>query len=121
MSINAAKCKVPTKAPAKVTTTKPKARKSFPPTGSQTRRVTKPNSSAANAAEVIVEPISKQSRLIALMRTPGGGSLESLMAATGWQAHSVRGVISGVLRKKMGLAVSLVTNSAGQRAYQIAS
>lgn len=48
---------------------------------------------------------SKQALMIALLHRPEGASLEELQAVTDWQAHSVRGVISGVVRKKMGLVV----------------
>lgn len=49
---------------------------------------------------------SKQARLLSLLQRSGGASMDELTAATGWQRHSVRGVLSGVLRKKLGLAVS---------------
>lgn len=48
---------------------------------------------------------SKQSKLISLISRPSGASIEELTSATGWQAHSVRGVLSGVLRKKLGLSI----------------
>lgn len=43
---------------------------------------------------------SKLDTLVALLRTPGGATIEDLMAATSWQAHSVRGAIAGTLKKK---------------------
>jgi hypothetical protein len=61
---------------------------------------------------------TKQSQLIALLRKPHGSNLLGLMTVTGWQPHSVRGVISGVLRKRLGLNV-VCTNEAGQRTYRI--
>ena len=42
------------------------------------------------------------------------------MVATGWQAHSVRGFISGVLSKRMGLTVESVKRQDGKRAYSVA-
>jgi hypothetical protein len=42
----------------------------------------------------------------ALRRQPAGTTLDAIMQATGWQAHSVRGFVSGVLRKKLKLAVT---------------
>jgi hypothetical protein len=55
-----------------------------------------------------VQPASdtKLARLIALLRRPQGASLADMVAATGWQAHSVRGALSGALKKKMGLVVA---------------
>jgi hypothetical protein len=44
---------------------------------------------------------SKQAQLISLLRRPEGASIDELTQATGWQPHSVRGVVSGVLRKKL--------------------
>ena len=49
--------------------------------------------------------ISKQDSLIAGLQTKSGITLRKMMSITGWQAHSVRGTISGVLRKKLGLNV----------------
>lgn len=62
---------------------------------------------------------SKQAQLIALLRTPNGASMAQLTALTGWQAHTVRGMISGTLRKQMGLSVTLETVD-GTRLYRIA-
>jgi hypothetical protein len=41
------------------------------------------------------------------------------MAATEWQAHSVRGFLSGALRKKMGLKIESAKSAAGERRYSI--
>jgi Protein of unknown function (DUF3489) len=63
---------------------------------------------------------SKTARVIALLRQPQGAGLKTIMRATGWQAHSVRGFISGQLGKKMGLRVRSVER-AGERIYAIKS
>ncbi len=64
--------------------------------------------------------LSKQARLIALLRSPGGGTLEQMTTLTGWQAHTVRGTISGVLRKRLGLNVQCsVGANLGKRVYRI--
>ena len=49
---------------------------------------------------------SKQAQLIAMLRTPSGGSIDQLTKLTGWQPHTVRGAISGALRKRLKLNVS---------------
>lgn len=49
---------------------------------------------------------SKQSRLIDLLRSPSGGTIEQLTKLTGWQPHTVRGAISGALRKRLKLNVT---------------
>lgn len=49
---------------------------------------------------------SKQSQLIARLKSNPGVTIHQMMALTGWQAHTVRGTISAVLRKKLGLNVT---------------
>jgi hypothetical protein len=63
---------------------------------------------------------SKQAKIIALLRRPSGASLPELTRATGWQAHSVRGVMSGVLKKKLGLTIESDKDVKGQRRYRLA-
>ena len=60
---------------------------------------------------------TKQAFLLALLQRSNGATLGDLMAATGWQAHSVRGFLSGTARKRMGLRVNSEKDSAGQRRY----
>jgi hypothetical protein len=61
---------------------------------------------------------SKTSRVIALLRRPQGATLQAIMKTTGWQTHSVRGFISGKLKKKLGLKVRSVKRE-GKRVYSI--
>ena len=63
---------------------------------------------------------SKKARILELLRQPDGATLKDLMAVTGWQAHSVRGFISGAIVKKMGLKVESQKRADGERAYSIA-
>ena len=62
---------------------------------------------------------SKKAAILALLRQPSGATLKDLMAATGWQAHSVRGFISGAIVKKRGLKVESQKCADGERAYAI--
>src|SRR5258705_2758284 len=48
-------------------------------------------------------PDTKHARIIAMLRTPAGATIASLVAATEWQQHSVRGFLAGIVRKKLGL------------------
>jgi hypothetical protein len=57
------------------------------------------------ATEKKIREGSKTEAILGLMKQPSGTTLKAIMEATGWQAHSVRGFISGTLGKKMGLAV----------------
>ncbi|OFW00551.1 MAG: hypothetical protein A3G20_03670 [Acidobacteria bacterium RIFCSPLOWO2_12_FULL_59_11] len=63
---------------------------------------------------------SKKAAILGLLRQPNGATLKDLMAATGWQAHSVRGFISGAIVKKMGLKVESSKKPDGARVYKIA-
>jgi len=63
---------------------------------------------------------SKKAIVLELLRRPEGATLQEIMSATGWMAHSVRGFISGSLGKKMGLTVESLKTPEGARAYRIA-
>ena len=54
-----------------------------------------------------------------LIARPAGASIAELVEATGWRAHSVRGVISAVLRKKQGLSIEVGPNADGSRVYRL--
>ena len=63
---------------------------------------------------------NKQAQLIAMLRSSKGGTIEQMTALTGWQAHTVRGTISGVLRKRLGLNVACAAAADdGARVYRI--
>jgi hypothetical protein len=49
---------------------------------------------------------TKQAQIIALLQRSEGASIAEIVEATGWQAHSARGLISGGLKKKLGLPVT---------------
>ncbi len=49
---------------------------------------------------------TKQAALIAMLRAPEGATIAEVVAATGWQQHTVRGAIAGALKKKLGLEVT---------------
>ena len=49
---------------------------------------------------------TKQAQIIALLQRPEGAAITEIVAETGWMAHSVRGMISGALKKKLGLPIA---------------
>jgi hypothetical protein len=63
---------------------------------------------------------TKQAQLIALLRRPDGADLDEIAEATGWQKHTIRGAISGALKKKLGLDVTSTKDQQGRRIYRIA-
>jgi Protein of unknown function (DUF3489) len=64
---------------------------------------------------------SKQQLCLELLRRPDGARVEELQAATGWQPHSVRGFLSGTVRKKLGLKLSSDRAGDGTRRYRVGS
>ena len=60
---------------------------------------------AAPAGKPIPRAGTKQAQMIELLRRPEGATVEQIAAATGWQHHTIRGAISGALKKKLGLNV----------------
>jgi len=53
------------------------------------------------------------------LKRPDGTTLAELMKATGWQAHSVRGFLSGTVSKKLGFAVASAKAESGERSYSV--
>ena len=62
---------------------------------------------------------TKQAMLIALLQAPDGATMDTIMAATGWQAQTARGAMSGALGKKLGLIVTSAKEGDGARVYRI--
>jgi uncharacterized protein DUF3489 len=62
---------------------------------------------------------SKSTTILDLLKRKDGATLKELMKVTGWQAHSVRGFLSGTVGKKMGLSVTSVKGQDGERTYSI--
>jgi hypothetical protein len=63
---------------------------------------------------------TKQAQLIAMLVRPEGASLDEIVAATGWQAHTVRGAIAGALKKKLGLTITSEKLEGRGRVYRTA-
>ena len=84
-------------------------------------RASKPKSrvpSALTSSKTTAKPDTKHTRIVAMLRSPGGATIAAIMTATEWQQHSVRGFLAGVVRKKLGLnLISEVTDKG--RVYRI--
>ncbi len=83
------------KSPRAASGSRPKVAPSPKPAVKKTKAVPAPSAEAT----------SKQAQVIALLRGAAGASMADLMALTGWQSHTVRGMLSGSLRKRLGLDV----------------
>jgi uncharacterized protein DUF3489 len=64
------------------------------------------------------EPGSKQACVITMLRSPAGATIDAMMKATGWQQHSVRGFLAGVVRKRLKLKLGSKKVD-GERVYQV--
>jgi len=70
---------------------------------SSAKKAAAPSAKAAKASPGRRTPDSKQDQIVALLRQPGGTTLDVLVKSTGWQKHSVRGFLAGTVRKKLKL------------------
>jgi len=62
---------------------------------------------------------TKQQIIIDLLRRPEGATIAEIANATEWQSHTVRGAMSGALKKKLGLAITSEMVDARGRVYRI--
>ncbi len=100
----------------------------------RTRGETQKRAKASAAPEAAIGKISakqanqgkpgagtKLAAMISLLSRKKGATIAELMEATSWQQHSVRGAISGTLKKKLGLTVTSDNIERRGRVYRIAS
>jgi hypothetical protein len=84
------------------------------PKGKKSTKKASPAKKPARAREG-----SKKAQVLELLRRAGGATLAEIMKATGWQAHTVRGFVSGTLTKKLGLKVESFRSDAKERTYRV--
>jgi Protein of unknown function (DUF3489) len=100
--------------------TKPKSRPKTA-TRSTARKPAKP-ASRKRPAPASPKPTAgadtKHARIVAMLRSPAGTTISAIMTATGWQQHSVRGFLAGVVRKKLRLNLLSEQTEKG-RVYRI--
>lgn len=91
------------------------------PSGARKSPARPPRKAAVNEAadEPTPRPGTKLARVIALLKRRNGATIDEIVKATDWQPHSVRGAISGALRKKLGLAVISEKVEGRGRVYRI--
>ncbi len=99
------------------------SRSTKPPPKQRSRRA-KPKPSGSKpmgrALPAAARPGTKQALLIDLLKRKKGATIAEMAAKAGWQPHSVRGVISGALKKKLGLTVISERAGGRGRVYRIA-
>ena len=78
-----------------------------------------PREPAATPAPRKTRDDTKQAQLIAMLRRKEGATIAQIVAATGWQPHTVRGAFAGALKKKLGLTVTSEKVEGVGRVYRI--
>jgi Protein of unknown function (DUF3489) len=95
------------------------AKRTVGKTASSAKRAKTPKQAKSTKAGRGTRPGSKAEKILALLKRSKGATLKELMKATGWQAHSVRGFLSGMVGKKMGLNVASAKTDDGERTYSV--
>ena len=109
-----------TKSPKTTAPTKPAARRGAKNSGAARTAGAAAKSPDARSSAVFREG-SKGAAIVKQLSTGAGASIAELAEASGWQAHSVRGFLSGTLKKKHGLQVIAEKDDDGVRRYRIAA
>jgi hypothetical protein len=99
----------PAAAEAPVDAAEPTPAPATEPAGAEVEAATKPQRREG----------TKQAVLIAMLRRPEGADLDEIAEATGWQKHTIRGAISGALKKKLGLEVTSTKDHQNRRVYRL--
>ena len=97
----------------------PKSSKKRSPKSTAARAMTaKPAQPAITDVEKKNDAGSKQARVIEMLQSPTGMTIAAMMKETGWQQHSVRGFLAGVVRKKLELKLNSKKID-GSRVYRV--
>ena len=107
---------------ARVAAPKPRVRPAKAKSANKTTPAKKGAKAAHKAAAATADRVrqgSKTAKVLELVKRSGGATLKHIMKATDWQAHSVRGFLSGTLGKKMGLKIVSSKTNDGERVYSL--
>ena len=97
----------------------PKSSKKRSPKSTAARAMTaKPAQPSITDPEKKNDAGSKQARVIEMLQSPTGMTIAAMMKETGWQQHSVRGFLAGVVRKKLELKLNS-NKIDGSRVYRV--
>src|SRR5262249_25186205 len=97
--------------------------------GGKKAKTSKAATKAAKRARITAQRKSKSQReatgtkkeiVLELLRRKDGATIAEIARGTDWQNHSIRGLISGTVSKKMGFAIESSKNEVGERTYRIA-
>jgi hypothetical protein len=89
------------------------------PKPTRRKKATAKTNTAAEPKKATSREGSKTATVLALIQRAKGATLPEIMEATSWQAHSVRGFISGTLGKKMSLKIESAKREDGVRVYTV--
>jgi hypothetical protein len=84
------------------------------------KKIPSPKTKAVKAVPSPKSKDTKQHRLVAMLKRSEGATIAQMMKAFGWEPHTVRGALSGALKKKLGLKVTSEKSEGGERVYRIA-
>src|SRR5262245_26647887 len=102
----------------RISMSKPAKKRAAAPSATPVAAAKPAQSAARKAKQPNREQGSKQAHVIAMLKSPEGATIDAMMKATGWQQHSVRGFLAGVVRKRLKLKLGSKKVDGG-RVYQI--